>query len=104
MDTKTSTVNESVRHTLEYKEARELFARKIEVNHYLKEINYELKQLRCLSATTVEVALTDIQEEMLALGRGWMRGGSRKRIPKNGPDGEDMQTSLTLRLVTTQGT
>jgi hypothetical protein len=64
VQTRTKVVNEGVGDTLEYKVARDLFTRKLEFSHYLEEINDELKKLRYLSAGTVEVAITDVREEM----------------------------------------
>lgn len=97
MDTKLSLIDDIIRNTLEYKEARDLFARKLELNEYLEQIDYELKQLYRLSPAAFKIAKIDVIVGMTGPGAGVVE--ERNRTTYKGA-GHDLQPSNALLLVT----
>lgn len=59
MDNKQNEIQEIIRNTLEYHEARALVAQRDALRTELKRINAELKQVQRLSPEAVELAKTD---------------------------------------------
>jgi hypothetical protein len=97
--TKMTLIDESIRNTAEYKEARDLFARKCEFNAYLKQIDSDLMQLRRLSPIAFKIAKTDLNVKMLRPVGEVMQDRNRNCITSEcAPDG--LQQSSALRLVT----